>query len=241
MKKLIVLILVLAMAVSMGGCHEHHWEAATCESPKICNNCNATEGEPLGHTSGEARIAAVDTENLTATFEIPCSICGEVVETKEASTGVAPLDGKMQLSPTEWFQCLTTNIYQYGAHQTLMAFPAESEDNALVQGVMTFTGLKAAITFWDAEGNILTTEQDQRNLVKTVNVEAQFTNETAAEFYQLLMLIALTNNSQMDPTTANEVASSVMGFDIVADNGYLYALEIVSKEDHTVALTITTE
>lgn len=241
MKKITVTILALAMAVSLAGCHEHHWEPATCESPKICNDCDATEGEPLGHTPGNETITAVDPETLTVTFEIICDVCGEVVETKETSTGVAPLDGKMRLSPSEWFDCLSSNIYQYGANQTLLAFPAESEDNALVLAVMSMTGFKSAFTFRDAEGNILTTQQDQRNLTKTVHVEAQFTNDTAAEFYQLLMLIALTNNGEMDPTGANELAGKIMGFETVTDNGYTYALEILSKESHTVALTVTTE
>lgn len=241
MKKSIVMILVLAMAVSMAGCCNHRWEEATCVTPKICNNCDATEGEPLGHTPGKETITAVDTENLTVTYAISCDVCGEVIETKETSAGVAPQDGKMQLSPNEWFQCLATNIYQYGANQTLLAFPVESEDDALVLAVMTLNDMKAVFTFRDAEGNILTTEQDQRNLASAICLEAQFTNDTASEFYQLLMLVTLTNNGEMDPTSANELAGKIMGFETVTDNGYTYALEIISKEDHTVVLTITAE
>ena len=242
MKKLIVMILALAMVFSLAGCGcDHQWAEATCTAPKTYTRCGETEGAALTHTSGELKVVSVDTENLTITQELSCARCGTVLETKEVSTGIAPLDGKMQLSPSEWFTCLTTNIYQYGANQTLLAFPVESEDDALVLAVMTLNDMKAVFTFRDAEGNILTAEQDQRNLANSICLEAQFTNATASEFYQLLMLVVLTNNSDMDPATANELAGKIMGFETVSSNGYAYNLQIVSKETHTVALTITTE
>ena len=42
--------------------HEHSWVPATCEAPKTCSVCGATEGEPLGH-SYEGGY---------------CSVCGEL-------------------------------------------------------------------------------------------------------------------------------------------------------------------
>lgn len=53
MKKLISLLLVLAMAGSLAACgHEHEWIPATCTEPKTCSVCGKTEGQPLGHTWG---------------------------------------------------------------------------------------------------------------------------------------------------------------------------------------------
>ena len=31
---------------------EHNWTPATCTAPKTCSVCQATEGDPLGHTQG---------------------------------------------------------------------------------------------------------------------------------------------------------------------------------------------
>lgn len=46
----------------------HKWKEATCESPKICEICNATEGEP---SKEHTWIDATCTEAKT------CSVCGE--------------------------------------------------------------------------------------------------------------------------------------------------------------------
>ena len=68
MKRLIVILLVLALAFSLAGCgHKHEWKEATCTEPKTCATCGETEGEPLGHTWVEA----------TCTEPKTCSVCGE--------------------------------------------------------------------------------------------------------------------------------------------------------------------
>ncbi len=69
MKKLIALILALAMGFSFTACdnqHQHTWVEATCEEPKHCQSCGATEGEPLLHTWEDATYTAPKT----------CSVCG---------------------------------------------------------------------------------------------------------------------------------------------------------------------
>lgn len=241
MKKIVLLTLALAMVFSMAACGcNHQWHDATCLAPKTCTLCGETQGAAGAHTAGEEKVAAVDAEKLIATMEVACADCGAVMESREGAPGMAPQNGKMRLSPMEWFNCLSTNIYQYGANNTLAAFTAESQDNALVLGVISFNGMKAAFTFLDAEGNIITTDrQDQRDLVNSVQVEGLFDNTTATEFYQLLMLLGITNNSAMDPAAANTLASSIMSFETVAENGYIYDMGILSAEDHKVLLTIT--
>ena len=71
MKKITVLLAVLALfvALTVTGCGEckHRWMAADCANPKICSECKATDGEPLGHTWTEADCANPKT----------CSLCKE--------------------------------------------------------------------------------------------------------------------------------------------------------------------
>lgn len=72
MKKLLALLLVMAMALSLAACGEcdHEWEKATCEEPKTCSECGETKGEPLGH----------DWEEVDG--EMVCAECDEVCDHK---------------------------------------------------------------------------------------------------------------------------------------------------------------
>lgn len=55
---------------------KHNWVEADCDTPKTCNTCGATEGEPLGHTP------SADDGNCTTA--VTCAHCDYVViEAKE--------------------------------------------------------------------------------------------------------------------------------------------------------------
>ncbi len=81
------------MAAILTGCaHQHTWIEATCEEPKRCQECDETEGEPLGHDWVEATCEKPKTCSLCgltegepgnhiwmdATYAAPktCSVCG---------------------------------------------------------------------------------------------------------------------------------------------------------------------
>lgn len=64
---LIALVLVCALALSACGCKHETWNTATCETPKTCADCGATEGEALGHAWADATCVAPKT----------CSNCGK--------------------------------------------------------------------------------------------------------------------------------------------------------------------
>lgn len=75
--KLRLLVLSCAITVMLVGCgkepeHEHTWGQATCDLPKTCSECGATEGDALGH------------QWIEATFDAPqtCSVCGTTVGEK---------------------------------------------------------------------------------------------------------------------------------------------------------------
>ena len=240
MRKFLSFSLILAMLFSMSGCGcSHQWEEATCLAPKTCSQCGETEGEVADHTPGELTVAEVNTEALTITHNLPCSVCGTVLETKESATGIAPVNSLLQLSADEWFSCLVTNIHKFGATQTLVPHGAESQDNALVLGVVSFAGLKAAITFKDAEGNTLLADQnEQRDLIHSIQIDAHFTNDTAKEFYMLLMLTMITNNTALELDAANTMCGQIMNGNPATDNGYDYQMAITSVENQTVRVEI---
>lgn len=69
-----VALVAAALGLALAGCsasaassHEHKWEAATCETPRVCKTCGETDGEPLGHTWQEATCLAPKT----------CTVCGK--------------------------------------------------------------------------------------------------------------------------------------------------------------------
>ena len=242
MKKLISFALVLAMVFSMTACHEHHWEAATCVSPKTCSDCDATEGQPLGHTLREWIVSAVDTAALTMTRELPCDVCGEIIETKTESTGMAPVNSVIHVSPDEWYACLVTNIQAYGAGQSLYGYPVESEDNALLHSIVSMSQMNAVFSFQDTDGVVVPTDdREVRSNIHNIRMDAQFTNDNAKEFFMLLMLVLLNNNASLDPADANTLTGQIMQGQEVSDNGFTYIMEIISAEDHTVCVSITAE
>ncbi len=68
MKKWYYMLLVCVMTILFVSCgHSHVWEDATCVRPKMCVECEDTEGEPLGHQWQEASCEKPRT----------CSVCGE--------------------------------------------------------------------------------------------------------------------------------------------------------------------
>ena len=243
MKKLIAFVLVLIMAFSMVACGcDHQWQEASCTTPKTCAQCGETEGEAAGHKPGELVVSAVDATTLTMTQDLPCSVCGEIIESKSAPTGIAPVNGVIAVSPEEWYNCLVTNIHVCGAGQSIYAYPAESPDGTLLHGLVSMSQMMVVFSYQDTDGNTIATEENEvRSSIHNIRMDAQFTNDNAKEFFMLLMIIAINNNSALTPEDANALAGQVMSGNAVSDNGYTYAMEIVSAEEHRVCVSITAE
>jgi hypothetical protein len=217
MKKWIAYILVFTMMLSMTGC-----------------GCK--------HYSADLTLTDIDTATLSAKWSVTCVDCGKELEKREAATGVAPKNSTIQLSAAEWQACLDTNRQQLGASQTLYPYPAESADNALIHSMVSMSQMFSVFSYRDKDGNVITTDQqDERNVVHNIYIEAQFTNDNVKEFFMLLMLTMINNNSALTFEEANTLCSQIMGGSPVTDNGYIYAMEIISPEDHKVGVSITAE
>ncbi len=70
MKRIFAVLLMIALSVLMlAGCGcEHEWKDATCDAPKTCAKCDATEGAPAGHSWLAATCEAPKTcENCNTT------------------------------------------------------------------------------------------------------------------------------------------------------------------------------
>ena len=64
-----------------GNLGAHNWTPATCTAPKTCSVCQATEGDPLGHTEGTEWKSDKDNHWHTCTV----AGCGVVIESSKAA------------------------------------------------------------------------------------------------------------------------------------------------------------
>ena len=55
------------------------------------------------------------------------------------------------------------------------------------------------------------------------------------------MLVAMTNNSELDFNAANALVDKIFGGELVTDNGYTYGMTIVSVVTQTVRVDIVAE
>ena len=115
MKKLLTLLLALAMVLCLASCQylpedfqsaidgaidnvmgmlggettcEHDWIGATCTAPKTCSLCGATDGEANGHTEETVAGTAATCTEAGMTDGKKCSVCGE---TTVEQTAIAAL------------------------------------------------------------------------------------------------------------------------------------------------------
>ena len=63
---------------------EHEWEAADCDSPRVCKLCGLTDGEALGHTEEILAGYAATCTETGLTEGKKCAVCGEILVEQEA-------------------------------------------------------------------------------------------------------------------------------------------------------------
>ena len=91
MVKMLIVMMALALVVlAFAGCDfplqeecEHAFAEATCEAPKTCTICGATEGEALGHTEEILMGKDATCTEAGLTDGKKCSVCGETVVAQE--------------------------------------------------------------------------------------------------------------------------------------------------------------
>ena len=217
MKKLISFALVVVLVFSMTAC-----------------GCD--------HVAGDFQVISVNPTDLTMERVQSCTQCEKQLDTETSPVGIAPVNGVMPIGPAAWFECLTTNIKTYDSSGMLVPMDVESDDGALLRSIVSPSGFKSVISFFDKDDNVITNEQSAAHgAVHRIRVEAQFDNNTATTFYTMLMLMAMTNNCAWENESLNALAKGIMGGESLTDNGYTYTMEIISAATHTVVVHIEAE
>lgn len=99
-RTIIIAILLSILCLSACGTHNHTFSDADCYKPATCSECNATEGEALGHTSSVGtcqRCGAVQNEEilelLNSSFAV---IMDEGSAVIECTSGIGTLPKQLQ-------------------------------------------------------------------------------------------------------------------------------------------------
>ena len=104
MVKMLIAMMALALVVlAFSGCDftlqdecEHVFADATCEEPKTCTLCKATEGEALGHTEEILMGKDATCTEAGLTDGKKCSTCGEILVAQEEIDALGHTEEIMQ-------------------------------------------------------------------------------------------------------------------------------------------------
>ena len=107
-----VLAMLMVCTVVLSGCGcKHVWAEATCEVPKTCIECGETEGEALGHVSGETQTVT-DGYALKVYTNIICNRCDAVISTEESALSALKGETCMVCSTAEYTRRVQDMIAQ---------------------------------------------------------------------------------------------------------------------------------
>jgi len=122
-------------------------------APKTCEDCGITEGDVADHTGGDWTETVPATLIAAGREEILCTVCGEVLDTRESEIKDAGVDGAaFNFTPDEFVVWLNSV-----ANLTVEEEPMDSVDlaeNRVAYMVRTDNGNGALIMECDENGNV---------------------------------------------------------------------------------------
>lgn len=131
----------------MGGCScNHEWKEATCTEPKICEKCDKTEGEALGHIEGAMEISKIDNVKAKTFYKAKCSRCNEVLDSKEEDIKSFINESLFNLTPIEFSERIDDQLYGM-ADNVLVAKTTENDHGDFVVAIGDSSTNKAVAGF----------------------------------------------------------------------------------------------
>lgn len=142
-KNMRILIVGLLLCALLAGCgHQHTWLDATCQMPRTCTECSATEGIALVHTYGEWGAKEQDPFGRWIRSR-NCTLCGNQ-QAEPAKNPTIRTDLGSAGSPDA-----TTLIVSIFANDCNTSWDFEAEEDRATQALM-LTHMESA-TYWLAQ------------------------------------------------------------------------------------------
>ena len=188
----------------------HNWTPATCTVPKTCSVCQATEGDPLGHTEGNEW--KYDSDNHWHT----CTVagCGVVIESSKAAH-TPDREAATETDPIKCSVCDYIITPALGMQDYIVEMP--------VSIAVKLTGdKKPAKETFKFEIYDLGVEDAEFEIVKdSVTVENIAFDENGVAFIEGIIKIKVTGKEQLSNLTEGFSVRMVKG----STKGWTYASE----------------
>ena len=189
---------------------DHNWTPATCTAPKTCSVCQATEGDPLGHTEGTEWKSDKDNHWHTCTV----AGCGVVIESSKAAH-TPDREAATETDPIKCSVCDYIITPALGMQDYIVEMP--------VSIAVKLTGdEKPAKETFKFEIYDLGVEDAEFEIVKdSVTVENIAFDENGVAFIEGIIKIKVTGEEQLSNLTEGFSVRMVKG----STKGWTYASE----------------
>ena len=189
---------------------DHNWTPATCTAPKTCSVCQATEGDPLGHTEGTEWKSDKDNHWHTCTV----AGCGVVIESSKAAH-TPDREAATETDPIKCSVCDYIITPALGMQDYIVEMP--------VSIAVKLTGdEKPAKETFKFEIYDLGVEDAEFEIVKdSITVENLEFDENGVAFIEGIIKIKVTGEEQLSNLTEGFSVRMVKG----STKGWIYASE----------------
>lgn len=170
-------LLMIGLLVLSGCSCNHVWKEADCLNPKTCSRCQETDGEPLGHTSGEWKDN-VDMVTCAGTKEHYCASCNELISSEPVSLSTLVENDLFLFTPKEFMERLTLIAQQHSNHFTYEFI----ESSTGLQVLADVDGIQAIIQFFHSDTTALASNEIDASTVWCVSLIT--VEESDADFRQ---------------------------------------------------------
>jgi len=221
MKKIAKLILfsLLVCLILSGCCLSHEWTEASCEAPKTCTKCDKTEGEALGHESGNW-VNAYNIMDCTLTKEERCHRCGLVLNSESGELTSFIADGSFVFTPEQFVEKVVNTPVGWAAYPNAPLSCEWRNENGILEALISYEEEQMLLQFCKADGTLMTAEEAQSTGIHTircydlsqtithVSIALQCCDPMAENGVQIGMSILYANISGMESFEYNGIAYS---------------------------------
>lgn len=199
----------------------------------MCIWCDATEGEPLGHTEGEWEYGAIDFSDAEREKTRECTVCGEVIDSETEVVESFVENGRFLFSPEQFFDL-------FGAKLDLVSYIQlhDESDSDLIAYTMREGGEKIGLVAFAVDGDSVGSSHASKGNqdYQIIVLIPDGTNSGEYVACSIVSLIRACDPSQ-DLDSAKEIGSELIDDEEIVENGIKYIFYEDSDGDYWIEAT----